>query len=65
MVGNRIDPAEVLKLNEPFPAYKAPAVQKKSSVWEDIKNFASGPTPQPSKTVADNSKIDALLNKYR
>jgi len=65
MVGNRIDPAEVLKLNEPFPAYKAPAVQKKSSVWEDIKNFASGPTPQPSKTVADNSKLDALLNKYR
>lgn len=45
MVGNRIDPAEVLKLNEPLPAYKAPAVEKKVPWYM--------PTPQPTPPASN------------
>ena len=55
MVGDRIDPAEVLKLNEPLPAYKAPAVKEKTP-WYLF-------TPQPTAPVG-NPKIDALVSKY-
>lgn len=53
MIGNPIDHAEVLALNEPFPAYTPPPKKEDPGITDRFLNFFSGPTPQPTAQTSN------------